>query len=174
MYPFSSKNGTCNIGAISPQYAFNVLLSFPKEYHHYRAEGTYWECRLIHQTSESITLQLIDKNFERPRGPVKHSDVSYFRLQLCEEAAETVLHYTYRWQRWKLLLVAVSVLILAAALVYTVFPFSQLSFRDILSLLLLWTPMSALLIYWLISNYRHDKLTVQVFKTLLEKRFPTT
>ena len=172
MYPFSSKNGTCNIGTISPQDAFDVLLSFPKRYQNHRVEGTYWECRLIHQTSESITLQLIDKNFERPRGPVKHSDVPYFRLQLREEAEETVLHYTYRWQLWKLVLAAVSICVQIVAVIYEAVIFPQLSSRDILGFLLLWTFLSTLLIYWLVSNYRHDKLTLQVFKTLLEKRFP--
>ena len=172
MYPFSSKNGTCNIGTISPQDAFDVLLSFPKRYQNHRVEGTYWECRLIHQTSESITLQLIDKNFERPRGPVKHSDVPYFRLQLREEAEETVLHYTYRWQLWKLALAVFSICFLTAEFIYVAVIFPQLSSRDILFFIIHWTFLSILLVYWLVSNYRHDKLTLQVFKTLLEKRFP--
>ena len=169
MYPFSSKNGTCNIGTISPQDAFDVLLSFPKRYQHHRAEGTYWECRLLRQDSESVTLQLIDANFERPRGPVKHSDVPLFHIHLGDDH---VLHYTYRWQLWKLVLAAVSICVQIVAIIYEAVIFPQLSSRDILGFLLLWTFLSTLLIYWLVSNYRHDKLTLQVFKTLLEKRFP--
>lgn len=172
MYPFSTRKASHDIGGISPAEVLHILQSFPKRFQHLRAEGTYWECRLIHQTSESITLQLIDKNFERPRGPVKHSDVPYFRLQLREEAEETVLHYTYRWQLWKLALAAISICVQIAAVIYEAVIFPQLSSRDILGFLLLWTFLSTLLIYWLVSNYRHDKLTLQVFKTLLEKRFP--
>ena len=114
-------------------------------------------------------LQLIDANFERPRGPVKHSDVPLFHIHLCDDHA---LHYTYRWQRWKLVLVAVSICFLIVELIYVAVIFPQLSFRDLLFFILLWTFWSVLLIYWLVSNYRHDKLTLQVFKTLLEKRFP--
>lgn len=169
MYPFSTRKASHDIGGISPAEVLHILQSFPKRYQHHRAEGTYWECRLLRQGSESVTLQLIDANFERPRGPVKHSDVPLFHIHLCDDHA---LHYTYRWQRWKLVLVAISICVQIAAVIYEAVIFPQLSSRDILGFLLLWTSLSTLLIYWLVSNYRHDKLTLQVFKTLLEKRFP--
>lgn len=174
MYPFSSKHGIHHLGEISAKDASDIITAFPQRYHYYRAETTHWECRLLQQNSERITLQFIDVDFERPRGRVNRRDVPYLYIRICEESTGTVLHYTYQWNLWKLFLVSLSASTLTAALIYTTIAFAQLSSRDILLYLILWGSMAALLIYWLVTNYRHDKLTIHVFKDLLSKNFPNT
>ncbi len=139
----------------------DCLTGFPQRYTHHQETGCagVWTIQLIRQAEADCVLQLIDLLFEPRRGPGK-SDAPYLFVTLAQVQGDVHMTYWLQWQTWKLWLVIVAA-IAFAALVGSLWK----------SLWLTGGVVLVILMAWLICNLRHDRLTMTVFRKLLDKNF---
>lgn len=150
----------------------DTLLGFPKRYGHYidKNSNSIWFCDVMGYTSENLTLQLVDKNFEPPRGKVK-SDAPIFYISLEQKYSDVLLKYDFRWKKWKRVFVSmISILCAVICLICLLYSILNPKF-DAFVLLSLWIVEPVLLIVWAIKNKKHNDLTLIVFIQLLKKNF---
>lgn len=168
---FFDKYGEINIGETPISDAINTISKFPKKFSHHKFANTYWKCIVLKQINDTIVLQLIDESFERPKGNPRKRDAPYIYIEFGTDCDGTILKYSYKWQRWKLLICYLSGIILFCNLLAALKNYTFFSTRDIWAFIVLWGSMSALWIYWVTSNYKHDSLSICAFKALIQKCF---
>lgn len=168
---FFDKCGEINIGETPISDAINTISKFPKRFSHHKFANTYWKCVVLKQKGNIIVLQLIDESFERPKGNPQKRDVPYIYIEFRSECDGTILKYSYKWQRWKLLTCYFSGIILFFLFLTAFRAHTSFSHRDIWAFIVLWGSMSALWVYWIVSNHKHDSLSICAFEALIQKCF---
>lgn len=150
----------------------SVLLDFPRRYKHYYVKNSksIWNCNFIKRDNENIVLQLVDKNFEPPKGNVK-SDAPIFYISFEQSDKDVLIKYHLQWKKWKR--VFVSVISILCALICLMYLFYAITnpVLDEFILLGLWLLAPLMLIVWMIKNKKHDDLTMCTFIELLNKNF---
>lgn len=150
---------------ISVTEAMQTVLSLPVRYTHHKTIPGIWKCGLISKSSSHIVLQLADESFEPPRGNVR-SDAPFLYIQFLQIGADTLILWKLRWQLWKTLLVWITSLLLLTAFIFLLWTTNVVLTKCFIGGTLLF--LSVLVSIWLVQNIRHDKLTIQVFGSILQ------
>ena len=151
-----------------------ILLEFPRRYSHYSVKGSknIWKCSLIKHIDDNMIFQLIDKNFEPPR--CKKSDAPMFYVTLEQRRNDVFIKYTYCWQKWKKVFTTIITFICALLCMSSLFYVIANPVYNAIFLLIIHCLELLLLSVWMISNRKHDNLTILIFVELLKRHFYNT
>ncbi len=146
------------------------LSDLENKYQHYTEQHskTTWRLKKLKESSEDISMMLIDINFEIPRGTT--FDCPIFHIHTVQNDENVVLNCSFKWRIWKKILAWILGLITIINWLLSGFCGLMLETRawvmfGILTLFLL------LEIIWIKKNIRHDQLTRSVFNKILNKTF---
>lgn len=149
------------------------ILGFQERYQHYQKARcvNIWSFHLISMDDTKCVIQLIDKSFEPTRGKVC-SDAPYIFMSFTQKGEHVDVVCWIEWQKWK------SVLILATigfnSMISIVHIYSSFSHnKKGLYAVILWLCLFIAFIWWLIQNNQHDRLTMRIFRELLQKEYDT-
>lgn len=168
-----SRNGKIYIADITIEDVLNAVEKFPHRYHMHRCSNIpgRWKCLILQNEKYDITLQLVDVEFEPHRGSVPY-DAPVFQLSFEDTHRGTLLKYSFKWLRWKAVLMTVIALGIAVYnLNFVVALLGENQEREIL-MLLIGCFFAALFLYWLVQNIKHDFTTIRAFKQIIKKNFP--
>lgn len=149
------------------------LSEFPKRYHNFQMpkQESIWSFRIVSMDNKYYVIQLIDKNFEPPRGKVS-SDQPYIYIHTLQDGEHVKLVYWLRWQKWKFALIWFGVLFYSSIWLTTIC-ISTLGGKHSFFAVGLWLLGLCFFIVWLAQNIRHDRLAMKIFEELLQRNFPT-
>ncbi len=145
--------------------ALDLLVRLPIHYQRYipKNSKSIYCCRFIKQHENTITLQMIDRLFEPPRG--RKSDAPFLHITVIPHGDDVRLRFRYQWQCWKVLLVVLfCVLSITVEIAGIVYAFQNVA--NGIYLLGIWTPILIGLGVWTVKNYKHDAMTIATFKAL--------
>lgn len=147
------------------------LSEFPKRYHHFKLpkQENIWTFHIFSTTSNYCIVQLIDKTFELSRGTVT-SDQPYIHIHFLQEGQNVDMTYSMKWQKWKLALVALGIVIYSSISLPCIF-ISASPDNHTFWALSLCLCIFCIFILWVARNIRHDRLTLSVFEEILERNF---
>lgn len=147
------------------------LSEFPKRYHNFQIpkQENIWSFRIVSMNNKYCVIQLVDKNFEPPRGKVT-SDQPYIYIHALQEGEHDELAYWLRWQKWKLAPICFGVAFYSSICLTTIcmsIPGEKL----FLLAVGLWLLGVCFFAVWFAQNVRHDRLTMKIFEELLQRNF---
>ena len=145
--------------------ALELLSRLPIHYQRYvpKNSKSIYCCRFIRKKQNRITLQMIDRLFEPPRG--SKSDAPFLHITVSPDGDDVRLDFRYQWQRWKVVLV-VLFCVLAITVEIASIAYSFQNVTKGIYLLGIWTPILIGLGVWAMKNYKHDDMTITTFKLL--------
>lgn len=147
------------------------ISDFSKRYTHYQINGqkNIWAFSVVSEKYGELVCQFVDKTFEPPRGRGR-SDQPYICVKLTQVGDNVKIAYWLEWKKWKLPLVV------SGSIMYFVFlglgsSMSTLEYKEILVIIGLYIYGLCIFLTWIIQNIRHDRLTLKVFRDLLDKNY---
>ena len=144
--------------------ASHVLEQFPERYQHYFYSYTqsYWKCDKVDQF-QGIVYQLVDRNFEPPRGNVR-SDAPFIYVRCEQDQDNVIITYKLKWQKWKVFFVwVIALCFFSSGLLICK---SHLPVEAGL-LTYIWLFFLLGCAVWLVKNIRHDRITIRLFHELI-------
>ena len=165
------QKGCAILGQCSAKEAQRKIYEFSKRYTHYQfnEKKSVWTFNTISDNDGALTVQLVDKTFEPPRGNVS-SDQPYICIDFAQVEDNVKLTYRMKWKKWKWPLV-ISGMIFSFAIALDLLFISALGSKEFIVGFGLMLFAALLFATWLIRNIRHDRLAMKVFEELLCKNF---
>lgn len=150
------------------------LMAFPSRYgcHKTKKAAGRWKLDFLQKTKDGMIFQLVDLDFEPPRGRVP-SDQPVLCISLEQVGNDTLLWYTFRWLGWKIFLMSALFLAIACLDGYVVYSVMFSVEKTTLLQVIIGSFLTVLLGIWLVQNIHHDRLAQIVFIQILNKNFPT-
>lgn len=148
----------------TPEQVEMTLLDFENRYHPYKSR---WDFEMISQVPGMMTVQLVDRSFEPPRGKGQ-SDSPYIKISYGKDGENVNVSWTCRWKRWRRIL---SLLILTAMILSRIIIFVGYTGQVRILMAAIWLFWAILYGGWVLQHVRHDHLIQQVFKELLKLNF---
>lgn len=148
--------------------AQEIIKKFVDKYKMFIPDGnkTYWRCKLIGEKNGMLIFQFIDIEYEKPRGHIYTS--SYLYVSVIQQDCGAVISYQVRWQIWKKIFYAASLLLSCAISIYLLWYASEVSsFAYIPLLMVVWFPFYIAIS--ILREIKHDKTVLNVFSNLLKQ-----
>lgn len=145
-----------------------IIKIFADMYKKFIPDGykTFWSCKLIGERNGMLIFQFVDIEYEKPRGHIYTS--SYLYVSIIQQDSGSVISYQVRWQTWKKIFYAASLLVSFAISIYFLWYASVVSsFAYIPLLMVVWFPFYIAIS--ILREIRHDKTVLNVFSNLLKR-----
>ncbi len=147
------------------------IRELPKRFAHYtpRDFTGVWSLRIIRAEPHRYVIQLVDKTFEPTRDirPDAPHDAPHIVVDIVQLEKDVSVVYYLKWKQWKVWFAGLFFLFLLIMCSASVYLRDDISIGELLSYL----GSFILYLWWLVSNIKHDQLTLRVFAKLMGKTF---